>query len=387
MWLEITRKLVVNGAILAVAILWVISLLRNYNNKTLIIEPFKVPQSFMQQGYSGEVLTIRLIDEVQEIQSNGSTFVKENNILIPSWDQEKYEIKSPTENTLYNVISQFGNYFIGKKRCKAYGEVVNDSGSIDYTFRIDGEKSYRYSASRCDSLLPLAEYITEYLDPISLAAYYAEQNESLKCLRLAQEMILDDEDDNDEFAFFVKGKVYMKHKATFSKAKTMFRNAIAIGTNLSPAYNNMGLVLEYEDSLDRAIEFYTLAIRNDNTYAGAYHNLGNIFQKEFNKTQKELYADSSIKYYNTAIEYNPMFSFSYISLGTVLYNLGRLSESYDIFNQVMELDPYNAASFYQFGALLFSANDSNAIFYLEETISRDPHGLYGELAQKLIQNK
>jgi Tfp pilus assembly protein PilF len=95
------------------------------------------------------------------------------------------------------------------------------------------------------------------------------------------------------------GMIYMQ-RGEIKKAKDAFLRCVNLQKSYPKSFYNLGCVLMDEDSLDKAIRQFDIAIQNDPKYVEAYYNRG--LCKEIMKDNKAALAD-----YNQALSINPDF--------------------------------------------------------------------------------
>src|SRR5262249_28501123 len=101
-------------------------------------------------------------------------------------------------------------------------------------------------------------------------------------------------------------------------------------------HNNLGLVLNDLDQIDKAIAAFRRALELRPDYAEAHNNLGTAF-----KCQGRL--DEAIAAYRQSVECNGDFSAAHCNLGVVYKEQGNPQAAISAFRRALELDPRRAA--------------------------------------------
>ncbi len=91
--------------------------------------------------------------------------------------------------------------------------------------------------------------------------------------------------------------MFWQNQNQFEEAKNVYRRMVTINRAYPKSYYNMGWVLMQQDSMEKAIRQFTIAIENKPDYADAYYNRG-ICNESLNKFQEAL--DD----YNQALSFN-----------------------------------------------------------------------------------
>jgi tetratricopeptide (TPR) repeat protein len=104
-----------------------------------------------------------------------------------------------------------------------------------------------------------------------------------------------------------------------------------------------------QQKLAEAITDYRKAIELDNTFAKAYHNMGNVYYILLDY-------DNALKNFNKAIELSPKDSEPYSSRGAMYYALKKYKDALRDLDKAIELDPTHPIAFFTRGTLFFSLN-------------------------------
>lgn len=255
-------------------------------------------------------------------------------------------------------------------------------------------------------------------------------------------------DPSFDWAYFNMAKAFEKLNQ-FQDAIDSYQKVTTLGDKVSTAlaHNNVGLIYEKLQDIDKAITHYKQAIQSDNTLSYAYSNLGDVyFTKEDYKTALEYFSnalkydaqsiyalnnyantlvklnqyDEAIKSYNQAIEIDPESSFTYNNignayvlkgmpdfalaflvkaikydsenvfawdtLGDVYFQLSNYDKSLESYHKVLDIKPDFSLVLYKIGKTLFASNHTNeAIDYLMQFIEKDQnHPKLVEKAKLLI---
>ena len=91
--------------------------------------------------------------------------------------------------------------------------------------------------------------------------------------------------------------MFWQNQNNFAEAKKVFKRIVLLDRSYPKSYYNTGWMLMQEDSVDKAIRQFDIAIQNKPDYADAYYNRG--ICKEILKTYKEALED-----YNQALSFN-----------------------------------------------------------------------------------
>ena len=124
----------------------------------------------------------------------------------------------------------------------------------------------------------------------------------------------------------------MLHEQGDQKAAELYREAIAEGDNLSDAYCNLGIIELEQGRMPKALDCFTLSLRNEPRHVEAHYNLANLY---FDAGDLQL----ARLHYETAAELEPSFSPLHYNLALVYYKLDNLNGACAALHKYKELVP------------------------------------------------
>jgi Tfp pilus assembly protein PilF len=113
---------------------------------------------------------------------------------------------------------------------------------------------------------------------------------------------------------------------------TLFEHALAVTADNPSAQFSLGVGLENQGDVRKAIVRYRVAISIDPHYGKAFYNMGQVFRKQ------GLWREAADAYL-AAARTMPNDLPTQLNLASVLPHLGRTSEAITHFNHALELDP------------------------------------------------
>ncbi len=99
-----------------------------------------------------------------------------------------------------------------------------------------------------------------------------------------------------------------------------FERSLALNPDCAEAFSNLGIALQGQDKLDKAVAACKNALALQPNYGEAWSNLGNALQ-----AQDKL--PETLRCYESALTVNPFDAKAHQNLGCALYSLGRLDEA------------------------------------------------------------
>jgi len=174
--------------------------------------------------------------------------------------------------------------------------------------------------------------------------------------------------------------------------------ARAVGKDAALAYS-LGLTLEHQKLLSKALKYYEDAISLDPKNVKYYTKAAEIYLRsdnlvkasEFVQKAKSIEADSpyvhnflgvmyvykadlemAIAEFNAALEINPTFIDSYVNVGNAYRDHNKFEESIESFNKALQLDDKHAPAYYGLGrTLMAQENFEGAVAQLELAVRYD----------------
>ncbi len=144
------------------------------------------------------------------------------------------------------------------------------------------------------------------------------------------------------------------------------------GTASSEAYNaylqGRGYLRRYDDarSLDSALQFFEIAIKQDSTYALAYAGLGEVYWRKFTLTNDASWVKPAITYSSRALELNDRLAPVLVTLGIVHRVTGQYQEAVSYLKRALQIDSVDNEARFQ----LASAYESLGRFAEAESTYR-----------------
>ncbi len=130
-------------------------------------------------------------------------------------------------------------------------------------------------------------------------------------------------------------------------AEAIWRQVIALDSQNSVAYYNLGLSLFNQDNYDEAETAFRKVIELDPNYSNIYYWLGSVLKRQ----NREVEAEAALR---QAVQLNPKDSKSQNLLGSLLYDLNRFAEAEVALRLAIQLDPQNVGAEYYLGKTLMA---------------------------------
>lgn len=156
------------------------------------------------------------------------------------------------------------------------------------------------------------------------------------------------------FDWFHKGYNYAVAKQ-YQNAIHCYEKCITDNPELTPAYNNLGIIYLYYEEYSKSENLFQQAQRLEPLNASVYNNLGLLYKQKGNLVK-------AIEYYNKSMQLDQSFPQTYNNLANALYKFGSKNESIGILEKAIRLFPAVPESYYNLGVIFNNEGENtNAI--------------------------
>lgn len=122
------------------------------------------------------------------------------------------------------------------------------------------------------------------------------------------------------------------HEQGDPKAADCYVEAIGEGDNVAEAYCNLAIINLEQGNVAKALDNFTLSLKNDPRHVEAHYNLGNLYYDAGELPLARLH-------YEAATQIEPGFSLVYFNLALVYHKLGESAAASGSLEKYMQLEP------------------------------------------------
>ena len=229
------------GGIIFIGFLWN-SILVN----SVEIEPIKVPDGFSQKGYSSEIATTQILDEVSKIREISTVNLQSKNIKSkpPGEELSKLQSQPLVGGIDINMIRSLIQTSLGIRKEKISSEITISeiNGKITYLIRMRSSAENKLLVDfNSDKDIPellreIAIKLVERVDPVAAASYYRWKKDIKNSFRLIEEALKDDRLEDDLYALNNRASMYIQLKK-FDLAQGDLDRVFAIDSNFAWSIN------------------------------------------------------------------------------------------------------------------------------------------------------
>jgi tetratricopeptide (TPR) repeat protein len=180
---------------------------------------------------------------------------------------------------------------------------------------------------------------------MSRGLYYAEQDETSLALEDLNQSI-----EIEPFAQALYERGILIEVGDPEGALRDYYHSIELDSTYAKSHVNIGVIHGRNNELDKAINSFEAAIRNDEDYSFAYFNCATALKVTGNQAK-------ALKYYSKAISIEPK-NVRYITFrGVLLLDMAKYEKAVEDFTRAIELDPNGADPYYLRSVGYFNLNN------------------------------
>ena len=124
--------------------------------------------------------------------------------------------------------------------------------------------------------------------------------------------------------------LFIDERGESKEAKKLYLKAIEQGDSLADAYCNLGIIEWQQGNQSKAVDYFTLALKNYPRHFEAHYNLANLYSELGN-------FPLATAHYKISIELEPAFSNSYFNLALTHAINREFAEAVNLLKQYREL--------------------------------------------------
>jgi tetratricopeptide (TPR) repeat protein len=357
-----------------------IAIFTSLTSSDVKFEPLKVPSPFIDLGYSPEITTTRILDEIARINALSTSTKDIKNIGNKQPGDQLSNLQSlplPGISGLdLNAIQELIQGLLGIKKEKITGEITytKQLDRITYHVRIrqmpENTMLVNFSSdAEVPELIKLIGLkIIEKLDPSVAASYYRWSKDIDNSLRMVDEALRNDEIYDDNYALVGRAQIYIQKK-NFELAQSDIDRIFKKNPDFAPAittqgflYNEKGEFIKGLEFSDKAKKIWPNNWRPFNIAGDALDGLGR--------------GDEAELAYIETIKRNPSWWLSYDEIATFHIKRKRMDLAEEAFHKGLVKFPDNVKLLSHYAELLLELNrNEQALSYLIKAYKIEPQNI------------
>lgn len=274
--------------------------LRGIRQNYVIIEPFEVPETLKNAGYSGKAVAARIMHNIEVISNNSGFTIR--NVVINTGSATTPEIILPgSSNTLRTLIVSFRDT-INKPVPTITGDIIQQNKSLQMMINVTGSKKYRGISKVVQSknsdvdkiLYEGAESVLLQMQPIVLAGYFYNKGNLESAVEICKNIKV--EEDIADVTYLVWANSHFALGQYSEALKVIELAGKAKQRNHSEAliYWIWGGTLRKLGRFPEAIEKYNVVTTHDPNYFYTYCMIADLLILQGNYNQAKLYVERAI---------------------------------------------------------------------------------------------
>ena len=355
----------------------------------IVIEAISVPRQLEEDGYSGVVVSRRLLGQLQVIgQSGNELYVTQSagqpleRVRFRSEDDfsSLSKVQVPSSGLSLRSMAQALRQFLGFPESKISGEITikrptDGKAPLAYTIvlRFSSPASQTAESAEADNIDEAirlsAPSIAERFDPVGLAAHHFKNKNWTEMTRLTDSLIAHVDPELRKQGLLLRG-AHEFVSGRNDEAINFFRQVIKEDRRFGEAYNAWGTALANMGDYDNAIEKYQQAIELNPFNYSAYLNRGGAYRAKGE-------SDRAMKDFERAVELGPNVAVAFVNRGVVFLDKGETDLALQDFGRAIKLDPNLAIAFHDRGLAYFAKGETDrAMQDFDQAIKLDPRSAY-----------
>lgn len=323
-------------------LVFLVILYKEVSRTEIILDPLNMPQELVKLGYSGTIVSEKLLDEARKIEFETN---KTNNEFFSRADSEPFnyidklsadiqfsDIQLPGANFTFRTLVRYLRQILGLKTTYLHGDVIKTDNGLILTLRNISEIGIPYVR------LTTSETLDNLIQNNGGEALLKISNPSILAIQAYQRFVLKKNVSSDQA------------EANFRSLKEIIDYCIkyAPSSDDALAYTLLADALSINNQ-EQAILHYQHAIKIDPHYIDAY--IGLIYT--FGALERQ--EDARVQF-NKAIELDPNNIGAYLNWGFALVNLNQYEEAIEQYKKATELDPSDIRAYLNWGFALNRLN-------------------------------
>jgi Tfp pilus assembly protein PilF len=369
-------ELVKNGSIavfaFATACVTAIGIFLSVTTSNVVFEPLLVPTLFVEQGYTPEITTTRILDEIARINELSTSTKDKKNIGVKQPGDQLANLQA-VHGVDLRMVQSIVQDSLGVKKEKIAGEITfqSEKDRVTYQIRIRSLPKntllvdFKTSSNLPEVIKEIALKLIEKMDPAVAASYYRWSKDIDSSLRLVDEALRNNDSYDDNYALVGRAQIYIARKK-FELAQQDLDQIFKTNPKFVPAMNTQAYLLNEQKQYEKAMEF---ALRAKSYWPERWQPHANIGHAADGLGKK----DEAEAAYRATIAYNPTWPSVYDELAVFFIDRGKRDFAEQIYHKGLMKFPTNTELLLHYGQfLLIAGRQEQALNYLVKAYSTSP---------------
>ena len=342
------------------SIIGVVGVFTSLTTSDVMFEPLKVPAPFTELGFTPEITTTRVLDEIARISSLSTSTKDTKNFGTKQPGEELSNLSSLPLPGVGGIdikeVQELIQGLLGVKRERISGEITftKSKDSITYHVRIrqmpDNKMLVNFStdADVPDVVKQISIKIIEKMDPAVAASYYRWSKDIDNALRMVDEALRNEEEYDDNYALVGRAQIYIQRKK-FDLAQSDIDRVFKSNPEFVPAMTTQGFLYNEKGEFAKALEFSEKAKKYWPNNWRPYNIAGDALDGLGRGNEAEAA-------YIQTIKYNPSWWISYDEISAFHLKRNRPDLAEEAFHKGLLKFPDNVTLLSKYANFLLSSN-------------------------------
>lgn len=259
-WGQVVKTWSVTALTAGAAVISAIGLYRTLTSDAVVIEPIRVPSAFEQRGFTAEIATSRLLDEVAAFERQQSSAKDRVSILSRERADELVNLQAVSVKGLdTQSVQSMVREALGIVPRRITGDVTlsGADGEATYRVRLRRQPENRVIVDLTTSGEPQAVLrktaiaLIEAVDPMIAASIHWRARDEENAMRMVDEVLANDTPDDDKYGLNLRGYVHITN-GRHQQALEDFAAIMRIDPSFAPAHFMASWAYRMLGDLDRA---------------------------------------------------------------------------------------------------------------------------------------
>jgi len=362
------------------SIIGVVGVFTSLTTSDVMFEPLKVPAPFTELGFTPEITTTRVLDEIARISSLSTSTKDTKNFGTKQPGEELSNLSSLPLPGVGGIdikeVQELIQGLLGVKRERISGEITftKSKDSITYHVRIrqmpDNKMLVNFStdADVPDVVKQISIKIIEKMDPAVAASYYRWSKDIDNALRMVDEALRNEEEYDDNYALVGRAQIYIQRKK-FDLAQSDIDRVFKSNPEFVPAMTTQGFLYNEKGEFAKALEFSEKAKKYWPNNWRPYNIAGDALDGLGRGNEAEAA-------YIQTIKYNPSWWISYDEISAFHLKRNRPDLAEEAFHKGLLKFPDNVTLLSKYANFLLSSNKVEQAFnYLSKAHKAEPQNI------------
>jgi len=369
-------ELVKNGSIAAFAFATAcvtgLGIFLSVTTSNVVFEPLLVPTLFVEQGYTPEITTTRVLDEIARINELATTTKDKKNIGVKQPGDQLANLQA-VHGVDVRMVQSVVQDLLGVQKEKIAGEITfqTEKDRVIYQIRIRSLPKntllvdFKTSSNISEVIKEIALKLIEKMDPAVAASYYRWSKDIDNSLRLVDEALRNNDLYDDHYALVGRAQIYIGRKK-FELAQQDLDQIFKTNPKFVPALTTQSYLLNEQKQYEKAMEF---ALKAKSYWPDRWQPYANIGHAADGLGKK----DEAEAAYRSTIAYNPTWPSVYDELATFFIQQNKRDFAEQIYHKgLLKFPAYTELLLHYGQFLLVSGRQEQALNYLVKAYRTNP---------------